>query len=107
MRYETLTFFPDLGGGTSILGILDDEAWREPDFADLIEEAALPVVLATDLIAAISGALSWTSQLHYAAISTYSHTLQYSLIDLLPGKTPPASNYTAYTASLSHTSDPS
>jgi hypothetical protein len=48
-----------------ILGILEDEAWREPDFADLIEEAALPVVLATDLIAAISGALSSTSQLHY------------------------------------------
>lgn len=73
MRYETLTFFPDFAiavGGTSklvILGILEEEACLDPEgvcFPDLIEDAALPLVDCA-LIAAIGGAVSSTSQLHY------------------------------------------
>jgi hypothetical protein len=70
VRYETLTFFPDLGVATAsklvILGMLDEDACLDPVgvcFPDLIEEAALPFIDAA-LIAEIAGALSSTSQLH-------------------------------------------
>jgi hypothetical protein len=72
VRYETLTFFPDLSGGIAsklaILGILDEEACLDPEgvcFPDLTEDAALPFVDTEALMAAIGGALSSTSQLHY------------------------------------------
>lgn len=48
--------------------MLEEEACLDPVgvcFPDLMEEAALPVADAADLIAAIAGALSSTSQLHY------------------------------------------
>jgi hypothetical protein len=51
-----------------ILGILDEDACLDPVgvcFPDFREEAALPFADAADLMVAIAGALSSTSQLHY------------------------------------------
>jgi hypothetical protein len=80
-----LTFPLGFLGATSklkILGILDEEACLDPlgvCLPDLIEEAALPVEDAA-LIAAIAGALSSTSQLHYLESASIPRIRSYDLI---------------------------
>lgn len=48
-----------------IFDILDEDACLDPNFPDLMDEAALEVGIGCALIAAMGGALSSTSQLHY------------------------------------------